>query len=156
MVSQRRHGSNNSTLLAATRRACRNKNARCLGCQCRFEQLSKAGLTVFTPVGARPPLTSGRVPESLPLRREVAVTSRNAEEEGIVFLQDFCVGDWNIGFGRGVHFREDFLGKRLCNLVDIGLDTSLLETFLLGLGQFCDMAIHGILRSSTRMVSRGK
>ena len=43
--------------------------------------------TIFSPVSSSAPLTSGGIPESLPLSWEVSVSSWNTEEERIVLLE---------------------------------------------------------------------
>ena len=71
---------------------------------------------VFAPVAARLPLLPGRVPEGLPLGGEVAVTGRDAEEEGVVFgeLVGRDEGDGG-GLAGGVHLGEDLLREGLLN-----------------------------------------
>lgn len=55
----------------------------------------------------------------LPLGGEVAVSGGNTQEKTIVFGQDgWIVQDGDIGgLWRGVHFRQDFVGQRLGELV---------------------------------------
>lgn len=40
---------------------------------------------------------------------------------------------------------EDFFGKSLCDLVDVGLNASLGQASLLSLCESLDVAIHGVL-----------
>lgn len=75
MVAQSRHGSESGALLSTT-----------LGTG------SDEETGVFAPVGTGLPLTTGGVPEGLPLRGEVSVTSGDAEEEGVVLLESLGVG----------------------------------------------------------------
>jgi hypothetical protein len=65
------------------------------------------------------PLLAGGVPKSLPLGREVSVTGRDAEEEGIVLLELGRVGEGlDVGvLGRGVHLGQDLLRKSLRSTV---------------------------------------
>lgn len=46
---------------------------------------------------------------------------------------------------RDKYLSENFLGKSLGDLVDIGFNTSLCKTSLLSLGESLDVAIHGVL-----------
>lgn len=62
---------------------------------------------------ARGPEATGRVPEGLPLGREVTVASRDAKEEGVV-VDKVSRGEDLIGWLRGsMHFGEDLLWKGL-------------------------------------------
>jgi hypothetical protein len=86
MVSKSGQGSNGSRLLSTSLCATRDEKS-----------------CVFTPESATAPLPSSSVPEGLPLRREVSVTSWNAEEEGVIFCESFGIDDWDVRLGRGVH-----------------------------------------------------
>ncbi len=43
--------------------------------------------------------------------REVSISGRNSEQEGIVPLEDIGCDDGIAGLGRSVHLIEDFLGE---------------------------------------------
>ena len=151
MVSQGRHGGNDSALLSTT-----------------WSSSGDEDTSVLAPIPAVRPLASSRVPESLPLGREVTITGGDAEKERIVLLERCGVGDGDIGGLRGrVHLGENFSRESLGDsgrwsgrqreerrgvvwqaryvLVEIGLDANLLETGLLSLGQLLDVAVHGVL-----------
>lgn len=102
MVRQRAQRANDRALLPAALRARRHKDAG-----------------VLAPVAAARPLPARLVPERLPLRGEVAVASGDPEQEAVVLLECLGVGeDGDRGFGRGVHFREDFVGEGLGDSVE--------------------------------------
>jgi hypothetical protein len=109
--------------------------------------------SVFAPVTTSGPLLTGGVPECLPLRWEVTVTGWDTEEESIVLLESIGIDHWVRGLGWSMHFGENILWESLGNLVDVGLDTSLLKASLLGLGELLDVTIHRILRGTRSMVS---
>ncbi len=71
VVRHRAHGRDGRSLLPAAHRSRRHKEAG-----------------VLAIVRARHPLPARVVPEGLPLRREVAEARRDAEEEGVVLLED--------------------------------------------------------------------
>jgi len=48
-----------------------------------------------------------------------------------------------------MYLGQDLLGEGLGDLVNIGLDTSLLETGLLSFGELLDVAIHGVLNEGS-------
>ena len=62
---------------------------------------------------ARLPETTGLIPESFPLGREIAITCRNAKHEGIVILEDLWGDGREIGFGRSMHLAKNFFRKSL-------------------------------------------
>ena len=68
---------------------------------------------ILAPQGALHPQLAGLVPEGLPLGREVAVAGRNAEEKGIVLLENGGVFESLDGgvLGRCVHLFEDLGGE---------------------------------------------
>lgn len=70
---------------------------------------------VLAPEGARHPLAASLVPEGLPLGWEVTVSGGDTEYDGVVWLEVLGLGDGVVGFGRGVHFGEDFFGEGLCD-----------------------------------------
>jgi len=74
----------------------------------------------LAPEAAAGPLLASLVPESFPLGRKVAVTGGDANEEGVVLLEDGrVVEDGDVcGLGGGVHLGEDFLGECLGNSVE--------------------------------------
>lgn len=81
VVGQSRHGSKSSALLATSLSSGTDEQAG-----------------VLAPVGTSLPLTTGGVPEGLPLSREVSVTGWDTEEESIVLLKSLGVGQgWNVG-----------------------------------------------------------
>ena len=68
----------------------------------------------LAPVASGLPLPAGGIPERLPLRREIAVASRDAQQEGVVAFKDFRGDEWDFGrLGGGVHQGEHFLRKVL-------------------------------------------
>ena len=102
MVRKGAHGRQRRALLAAALGGRRDEDA-----------------DVLAVVAARLPLLAGLVPKGLPLGGEVAVAGRDAEEEGVVFLE-LVRGDEGDG-GRlagCVHFGQDFLRKGLFDSVD--------------------------------------
>ena len=74
---------------------------------------------ILAVISASLPLLAGLVPESLPLGREVAVTGRDAEEEGVV-LGELVGSDERDGAGLAgcMHLGEDFVGKGLLDSTD--------------------------------------
>lgn len=69
MVSQSAQSGDDGRLLATAGGGCADEDAG-----------------ILAPVAARLPLLTGGVPEGFPLRREVTVTGRDAEEEAVVLL----------------------------------------------------------------------
>lgn len=47
--------------------------------------------------------------------------------------------------GRSIHLLEDLLGESLLDLPHVTLDTGLLDTAGLSLGESLDVSIHGVL-----------
>ena len=162
MMGKSAHRGDNSAFLASTWGTGRNEDA-----------------SEFASVGACRPLLTGMVPESFPLGREVAVTSRDAEKEGIV-LFEFVWGDEWDGFilTWGVHFGENIFGNGLFHsagmlnleegrdrtvcvllpnehnvLVNVCRPTCSFNSLLLLFGHFLDMAIHGILEDQHQYMS---
>lgn len=100
------------------------------------------------------------------LSRVVSVTCRDSEEEAIVLLQDFRVGQGgNVGIlivssvlmctadtlevismptnlGRSVHLGENLLGKSLGELVKVDTTSSSSDALGLSLGELLDVAVH--------------
>ena len=70
---------------------------------------------VFAPEAAALPEAAGRVPECLPLGGEVAVAGGDAEEEGVVGLEDGRGDGGVVGLGWSVHLGQDFLREGLAN-----------------------------------------
>ena len=63
--------------------------------------------SVFTSESTGCPKPTSRVPERLPLGREVSKSSRNTEEESVVGGEDVWCDDWVVGFGGSVHQPQD-------------------------------------------------
>ncbi len=64
------------------------------------------------------PLAASAVEKGLPLSREIAVTSGNAEEDTVVLLKLLGGDSWDGGIlGWGVHLVEDFLRQGLLDSV---------------------------------------
>jgi len=126
-VGKGRHGGDSGRLLSSTQRASRDENTCILAGE----------------ASRRPETTSG-VNERLPLSREVAITSGDAEEEGVERGENVRGDDWIVGFGWSVHFGEDLAGEGLGNLVDGDSSASTLDTGFDGLGHFSNMAVHGV------------
>lgn len=124
--------------------------------------------SILAPETTTLPLTTGRVPEGLPLSWEGAVTSGNAlytwstrdcscvevvgaytyEQEGIVLLEGLRVGGRDAGvLGRSVHLFQDLLWKRFADLEDVGRTASLFDASCLLLGQLLDVAPGGVLEN---------
>lgn len=103
--------------------------------------------SVLAPVRTRLPLAAGLVPESLPLRREVAVARRDTEEVGIVLLQGGRVieGRDAAVLGRSVHLGQDLIGEGLGDLVEVAGTAGGLDALGLLLGQGLDMTPGGVL-----------
>lgn len=71
---------------------------------------------IFTPVASALPLLAGRIPECLPLRREISVAGGNTEQEAVVRLEGIGGGERDIGvLGGGVHLGKHFLRKCFTN-----------------------------------------
>lgn len=71
---------------------------------------------IFTPVASGLPLLAGRIPECLPLRREISVAGGNAKQEAVVRLESIGGGERDIGvFGGRVHLGKHFLRECLRN-----------------------------------------
>lgn len=97
VMRQGRQSSNNRALLSTTWSTSRDKDT-----------------SILSPVCARSPLTSSRIPECLPLRGEVTITGGDTEEESVVLLEGGGVDDGDVGgFGWCVHLGENFLGEGL-------------------------------------------
>lgn len=105
VVRERAHGRNRSALLSTALGRSANEDT-----------------SILAPVFTLLPLSTSLVPEGFPLRGEVAVAGRDAEEDGVVLLEDGGVGQgWDrVVFRGSVHFGEDFLGKGLLDAVQIG------------------------------------
>lgn len=128
MVSKSAHSRQRSGLLATTHGPARDEQA-----------------SILAPKATSSPDSAGLVPESLPLGREVTVTSGDTEEDGIVLEEVLGLGNGVRGLGRGVHLAQDFIRKSLGNLVDSRRSTGSFNALLLGLGQLLDVAVHGVL-----------
>lgn len=104
MMGKGAHSSDASRLLSTSQTGGRNEEA-----------------CVFTPEATLLPLATGSVEESLPLRGEVAVASRDTEEDAVVFLK-FGGSDGGDGrvLGWCVHLLEHFFGE--CLLHSEGLN----------------------------------
>jgi len=113
MVGQSADRVHDGHLLSSSRSASGNKEA------CIFASKSTGG----------PKRTSG-IPERLPLRRHIPVTSGDTEDEGIVSLQNIGSHNRVVRFGWSVHRCEDFLRESLGHLVDGGSSTSRLDARL--------------------------
>lgn len=68
---------------------------------------------ILAPVATGSPDSTGLVPESLPLGREVTVTGGDTEENSIILEQSLGLDDGVAGLGRSVHLSQDLLRKRL-------------------------------------------
>lgn len=128
VVCHGRHSGNDRALLSTTRGTGRDEDTG-----------------VFAIISTGSPLAASGIPERLPLSWEVTITGGNANEERIVALEGLGIDDWDIGgLGRSVHLGQDFLRESLGDLIEIGLDAGLLETFLLSFGKLLDVSIHGV------------
>jgi hypothetical protein len=96
VMSESAHGSKSSRLLATT-----------LGTGGDEET------SVLAPVATGGPDATGLVPESLPLGREVTVTGRDTEQNGIVCKEFRGLNNRVIGLGRSVHLGQDFITEGL-------------------------------------------
>ncbi|KAI7165207.1 Minor allergen Cla h [Hortaea werneckii] len=101
----------------------------------------------WTTLGTVLPLATSLVPESLPLSREVTVTGRDTEEEGIVLLESGWVleGRDAAVLWRGVHLGQDLLWERLRDLVEVAGTAGGLDTLGLLLGDGLDVTPGGVL-----------
>lgn len=104
--------------------------------------------SVLAVEGTLGPETASRVPESLPLSREVTVTGGNSKEETIVLSQGAGRGNGVIGLGRSVHLAQDLLREGLGDLEDVSGATSSLDTGLDRLGDSADVAVGGVVDNS--------
>lgn len=130
VVRKRAHGIHSSALLPTAHSGSRHEQTR-----------------VLAPQGTGLPLAAGLVPEGLPLGREVAVSGRDAEEEGVVLLEGFWVAERGdlAGFGRGVHLGQDVFGERLFDAVEVAAAAGGFDALGLGLCEGLDVAVHRVL-----------
>ena len=129
MVRKRAHGSNHGALLASAGSGGRDEDA-----------------AVFAPVRALLPLLARVIEEGLPLRGEIAVAGRDAEEEGVVGLQGLGRGEGDRRvLPRGVHLLEHLLGQRLLHLEEVRFPACGLDPGLFRFGQLADVPVHGVL-----------
>lgn len=71
---------------------------------------------ILTPVASRLPLLAGRIPECLPLRREISVAGGNTEQEAVVSLESIGGSERDIGvLGGGAHLGKHFLRECFTN-----------------------------------------
>ena len=118
---------------------------------------SYASCYSLAPVGTVLPLATSLVPEGLPLSREVTVTGRDTEEEGIVLLE----GGWVLEgrdaavLWRGMHLGQDLLWESLRDLVEVAGTAGRLDTLGLLLGNGLDVTPGGVLDAdvSGQMIS---
>lgn len=127
---------------------------------------------VFARESTRSPETTGGIDERFPLGREISVTGRDTEEEGVVRFQDVGSDDWVARLGSSVHLSEDLFGKGLgdsdersnisnCTnnaaqddddgedlLVDVNGTTSRLNASLLSFSKSSNVSIHGVNNDS--------
>jgi hypothetical protein len=84
------------------------------------------------------------------LRGEVAVTSGDTHEEGIVLLEDGRVGDLRDRgvLGRSVHLGQHLLRERLGDAEQVDGAAGLSDALGLGLGEGLDMSPGGVLEES--------
>jgi len=129
VVDKGAHGGQSSGLLTATRGSGGDEET-----------------SVLAVVATGGPDGAAGVPEGLPLSREVTVASGDTEEDGIVLQKVAGLSNGVGGLGRGVHLGQDFLGKSLGDLEDVGLAASGLNALLLSLGQLLDVAVHRVLQ----------
>ena len=130
MVGESAHGSESSALLSTALGAGADEQAG-----------------VLAPEATGLPLTAGAVPEGPPLRGEVAVAGGNAQEEGIVLLEDGRVADLRDGgvLGGSVHLGQDFLGESLGDAVEVDGTAGLADALGLSLGEGLDVTPGGVL-----------
>lgn len=98
VVSESAHGGNDSGLLATTGGTGGNEDTG-----------------ILAPVAAGGPDGAGLVPEGLPLSREITVTGRDTEQDGIVLQEVGRLSNGVAGLGRGVHLGQDLLRESLSN-----------------------------------------
>ena len=72
---------------------------------------------IFAPVATGAPDSASLVPESLPLGREVTITSGDTEEDGIVLKELVGFGNGVGGLGRSVHLGQNLIGESLGNSI---------------------------------------
>lgn len=93
MVSERAHGRDDGGFLTASQGTGRYENTG-----------------VLAPIRSGLPLLTRRVPERFPLRREIPVTGRNAEEKSVVLGEDTGADEGDVRrLARGVHLGKDLL-----------------------------------------------
>ncbi len=80
MVGECAHGIDDGRFLSSSRSGGRDEDAG-----------------IFAPQAPGLPLLTGAVPESLPLRGEVAISGRDAEKEAVVVLEDITCDEGNVG-----------------------------------------------------------
>lgn len=114
----------------------------------------------LAPVGTVLPLATSLVPEGLPLGREVTITGRDTEEEGIVLLESGRVleGRDAAVLWRGVHLGQDLLRESLRDLVEVAGTAGGLDTLGLLLGNGLDVTPGGVLDAnvSGQMIPSGR
>jgi hypothetical protein len=91
MSSKRRHSRQRGSFLSTTLRSSANEQSN-----------------ILTPEATSRPLLAGRIPEGLPLSREISKTGRDTEEERVVILEGGGVDSRIGGFGTCVKLGEDF------------------------------------------------
>lgn len=94
------------------------------------------------------PETSSRVPESLPLSREVAVTGGDSKEETVVLSQGAGRGNGVLGLGGSMHLTQDLFRESLGDLKEVSGATSSLDTGLDSLGEGADVTVGGVVDDS--------
>ncbi len=96
VVYKSRHGGNNSALLPTAWSGSRDEDTR-----------------VLAPQSSRCPQTAGGIPEILPLRWEVSVTSWDTNQESIISRENFGGDNWDVWLSRGMHLGENLLWQGL-------------------------------------------
>lgn len=103
MVSERAQGSDDGGFLTAARSSGGYENPG-----------------ILAPIRSALPFLARGVPEGLPLRREISVTGRNAQEKAIIALKDVGSDQGNIRrLARGVHLGQHFLRKGLLHPTEV-------------------------------------
>ena len=118
-MRQGRHGSNDRRLLATTQGTGTDEDT-----------------SILAPVAAGLPDLAGAVPESLPLRWEVAIPGWDAKDEGVVLLKSVWVAQHRdaLVFGWCVHLLQHFFRESLWDLVEVAFAAGLFDAFSFGLG----------------------
>ena len=148
VVSKSAHSVKSSGLLSSTEGSGRDEETSIFAYikgQQMFQTLK--GYCFLTPESTSLPLTSSRVPESLPLSWEGSISGWDTEEESIVLLElRWAVEGWDLAVLLwSVHLGQDFLWESLWDTVKVDRAACGLDALGLGLSELLDVTPGGVL-----------